>query len=119
MTEKTDFNSQAVRCEIEALTDAINRCDDRSKLGQLFIYRAQYETQLGDDVRAVEDYLDALEVTEENSDVSRIKSAIALIFAKKVDREQDALYWALGAVDRAPEDPEARYVLGLVCDCCG
>jgi tetratricopeptide (TPR) repeat protein len=117
MTEKR-VNPNSTTKEIDDLTLAIEAATDSVNLMELYLKRAHCYGEIQNDSSSVEDLLNALDHTISDTDISRIRSMIALLFAKKNDRREQALYWAVGAVDSDSESAEAHYVLGLVSDCC-
>lgn len=104
--------------KICVLSKAIDNGGSEEELTQLYIERGHCHEQLGDAASSVEDFLGALDRARLNSDLVHIKSMIALALAKKGQKEQ-ALYWAMSAVDQDPGIAEGHHTLGLICDTCG
>ncbi|MFL5340944.1 MAG: tetratricopeptide repeat protein [Gemmataceae bacterium] len=118
MTDQPD-DIELLRGRVDALTEEISDTSDSAGLARLYIERAHCSNRLGDESKSVGDYLSALDWAEQDSEIVHAKSMIALAFANRVDQESQALFWAMGAVDQDPDDPEGRYILGLVCSSCG
>ncbi len=103
---------------IDALTKAIGATSSDEELTKLHIERGNCYLVSGDDGNSVRDFLDALETATSKSDMVHLKSMIALTLARKDEKEQ-AIFWALSAVDQDPQNAEGYHTLGLVCDVCG
>src|SRR5947209_7016256 len=106
-----------VRERIDALTRAIGTSNDVDERTQSYIERAHCHQLVGDDVNSVSDYLTALETAKNKSDRVHIRSMIALALMRKDEKEQ-ALFWAMGAVDEDPSNAEGHFTVGLICECC-
>lgn len=103
---------------IRSLTKQIDTAGSETQLTKLYIDRAHCHEDLGDAVSSVRDFLSALDYAQLKSDLVHIKSMIALALAKK-DQKEQALYWAMSAVDQDPCNAEGYHTLGLICDICG
>jgi tetratricopeptide (TPR) repeat protein len=104
--------------QITMLTNAIDAASNNVDRTRLHVERGHWYERAGDPVNSVRDFLNALDTAENPSDIVHIKSMIALALALKDEKEQ-ALFWAMGAVDEDPTNAEAHHTLGLICDRCG
>jgi len=85
----------------------------------LYVERAGCYRVLGDATKSVSDFLDALVVADKKSDIVYIKSQVALAMVQREGLKEQALFWAMGAVDEDPENADAYHTLGLICEVCG
>jgi tetratricopeptide (TPR) repeat protein len=115
MTEHSHDNARA---EIYSLTKAIAAGGTAMELAQHYIKRASLYEVIGESASSVADLLDALDVAENKTDIVKIKLEIALAMAKK-DLKEQAMFWAMGAIDADLGNADGYYVLGLICDSCG
>jgi tetratricopeptide (TPR) repeat protein len=104
---------------IDTLTKAIVTASSEAELTQLYIERGHCYNLCEDEVNSVRDYLSALDTATNNSDIVHIKSMIALALARKEGQKEQALFWAMSAVDQDSRNAEGYHTLGLVCDICG
>lgn len=104
--------------KIDVLTKAIGDARSDEELTRLHIERGHCYERLEDAVKSTNDFLTALDTAQRKSDIVHIKSMIAYALAKK-DQKDQAVFWALGAVDQDPCNAEGYHTLGLICDICG
>lgn len=112
-----DQRHESNRNTVDLLTDAIAHAASES-LTQLYVRRGHLYESLGDTASSVRDFLHALDTADSPSDITHIRSMIALALAKQNEKEQ-ALFWAISAVDEDSSNPEAHHTMGLICDFCG
>lgn len=103
---------------IETITKSIRDASNELDLTKLYIERGHCYELLEDSVNSIRDFLTALDTATSNSDIVHIKSMVALALAKKSEKEQ-AIFWAMSAVDQDSCNAEGYHTLGLVCDICG
>lgn len=104
---------------VSVLTNAIAVTRSDEELTQLYIERGHCYNALGDEVRSVRDYVTALDTARSKSQRVHISSMIALALAGKDGQKEQALFWAMSAVDQDRHNAEGYHTLGLVCDVCG
>lgn len=114
-----NHNADHTSERIDSLTKAISAASSESDSTQLYIERGHCYNLLGDEVNSARDYLSALDTATNNSDIVHIKSMIALALARKEGQKEQALFWAMSAVDQDSCNAEGYHTLGLVCDICG
>ena len=73
---------------------------------------------MGDAANSVRDFLSSGDTAQSDADKVHIESMIALALATKGEKEQ-ALYWAVCAVDQDSRNAEGHHTLGLACEVCG
>jgi tetratricopeptide (TPR) repeat protein len=119
--DEDSMNNQTqddVYSRIDSLTKTIAVTRSEADLTQLYIERGHCYGRVEDAANSIRDFLSALDTAQRNLDIIHIKSMISLAVAKK-DQKEQALFWAMSAVDQDPCNAEGHHTLGLVCDICG
>ncbi|QDU50502.1 tetratricopeptide repeat protein [Gimesia panareensis] len=106
------LNQNEQQQRLEVINQKIATKPDDSELCDLLIERAHIYDSLKDDVASIKDYFAALDVASDREKVAHINSMISLALLTH-DKKEEALWWAMAAVDRAPDGEEANYVLGM------
>lgn len=106
------LNETELREQLEAINQRIATEPDDPELGDLLIERAHLFNLMRDNVASLKDYFAALDVTRDREKIAHIKSMISLALLA-YDKKEEALWWAMAAVDRDPNGEEANYVLGM------
>ena len=110
-------NEQAeARKRVDELTRSLASEREEAELARLYIERAHCYCVLEDDGKSVADYLSALDHATDSAQIVHIRSMISLAFLSKADNRENAIWWAVAAVDRDPRNAEGLYTLGLNCE---
>ena len=103
--------------QIAACTQQLQFETRPEELTRLYVDRANAFNMLDKSDESTRDYLKALEFATRPTDLVHIKSMISLAILEADEREQ-AMWWAVSAIDSDPEAAEGNYVLGLNCKYC-
>lgn len=104
--------------KIQSLTSKLQAATATDERARLLIVRAHQHQANGDEPQSVSDYLDALAVATQPDDICHSKAMISLAMTKADDKER-ATWWALGAIDADPQDPDGHFALGHACEASG